>query len=209
MIEGRCKTMPIDFSKALVSPQALEWLCRSCKRSIPAMLVIIAAWLLTPLSAQEIPATAQAATGQAATGQARLRLKSGDFVEGQLEPGQGEGMLGWTNPLFREPLQFALTAVRSIDAPAGATPRVPHAAWSFEWTDGDRMWGDWVAIGPQGWTVRHQLLGDLTIPPERLRRAQRMETGEVLVYWLVCRRGHRSTCGCPGIDNPISSSPWE
>lgn len=198
--------MPIDFSLSVVSPQAHRWSYRACRRSIPALLLaIVAACSQAQLPAQDAaatkdPATTQAASPQSATGPARLRLKSGDFVEGQLEPGQGAGMLGWTNPFFREPLQFALTAVRSIDAPAGAAPRVPQAAWSFEWTDGDRMWGDWIAIGPQGWTVRHRLLGDLTIPPERLRRAQRMETGEVLVY-----QGPSSIEGWKVLDESL---PW-
>src|SRR5207302_970890 len=71
-----------------------------------------------------------------------LHLTNGGFVPGELRGSEGVAELRWRSPVFVQPLEFPLSAVKAVHYAVPAEVPRPAGEYCFELVDDDILYGD-------------------------------------------------------------------
>ncbi len=130
-------------------------------------------------SADEAKAGEGEKPGSLSTG--RLRLKNGDFVDGELTKAQ-DGFVGWKNPNLEDPVMFPVTAVRSIDDASDKDQVVSRGTFMFQTHAGDRLWGDVDSWTSDAVELQATHLGRVRLKSNDLRHVRRWGLEPKILY---------------------------
>lgn len=141
---------------------------------IGLLLVVIAFIFVSPvLNAQDATATDET-TASSKTEEARrtsiLRLKNGDFIEGELAPSTSLDRIGWKSKFLSAPLELPIASVRSLELNKDNLVNA-SVTWNVELKNGDRTSGNIVRWDEKELEISTATSGSVIIPTDKVGRA--------------------------------------
>ncbi|MEY4565709.1 MAG: Thiol-disulfide oxidoreductase ResA [Planctomycetota bacterium] len=99
-----------------------------------------------------------------------LRLKNGDFIEGELAPSSSPERIGWKSTLLSVPVELPIASVRSLELNKDNIPN-DNLTWNVELKNGDRTSGKLVRWDEKEIEISNAISGSVTIPTDKVGRA--------------------------------------
>lgn len=100
----------------------------------------------------------------------RLRLKNGDFVDGEPVAIDSTDSLGWTSAHFNAPLRFAIEQIRGFELSQDATSIKAAEPWTLELHSGDRVTGNLLSWKEGKVSFTSPTFGELALGSELVSR---------------------------------------
>jgi len=187
----------------------------SCNLGLAALLV---AFILVPqysLRAQDQAKQVEASvsTGTAEDGsktdaatkngptQPRLRLKNGDFAEGDLVGVDSTDSISWKSAHFLQPLMIPIDAIRGFEIGQNPDTKAGLSAWTIEMHSGDRITGEILNWKDGKIGFQSATFGQVEVPASSVSRLVKNSND---VQWLF--QGPRD----PSAWKPFSGDePWK
>ena len=99
-----------------------------------------------------------------------LRLKNGDFIEGDLAASSAADRIGWKSKLLATPIELPIAAVRSLELNKENLFNA-NVTWNVELKNGDRTSGNIVRWDEKELEIATATSGSVTIPSDKVGRA--------------------------------------
>ncbi len=112
----------------------------------------------------------------------RLRLKNGDYIDGEMTDSNEAGMLGWKNPNLVETMLVPIQSVRSVDTPPTPEQVVSKGRFLIQTHGGDRFWGDLKEWSPERIRIESSVLGEIPLKPGQIRHLRAWGMNPEVLY---------------------------
>ena len=99
-----------------------------------------------------------------------MHLEDDGHVVGALQGSEDTAVWRWRSPLFAQPLEFPLSAVRGIHYSVPAVAPQPTGEYCFELHGDDVVFGDLAAVSDSEVTITSTPVGTLILRREQVRR---------------------------------------
>jgi thiol-disulfide isomerase/thioredoxin len=128
-----------------------------------------------------------------------LRLTNGGFVPGELR-GSGEpNSLRWRSPVFVQPLEFPLSAVKGVHYTVPPEPAKPNGEYCIELINDDILYGDLLAVTNDELEITSPRTGRMSLARDRVRRLYRQQGADTV---------YLGPSGLAGWDGADATSQW-
>lgn len=166
--------------------------CQSWYYGLAVLLVALVAVNQVQVYAQEeakeVPANGSAGANSPAnpatesrSSQPRLRLKNGDFVEGELVGVDSTDSISWKSGHFLQPLTIPIDAIRGFELGQNPDANAGLSAWTLEMHSGDRITGDVLNWKDDKIGFQSATFGQIEVPANALSRLVKNSND---VQWL-------------------------
>jgi peroxiredoxin len=113
------------------------------------------------------------AAGADPSAPAVLHLENDGRITGELLGSENAEVWRWSSPLFTQPLEFPLSAIRGVHYPVAAVAPRPTGEYCFELSGDDAVFGNLTALSESEVTVDATPAGSLTLRRDQVRRIYR------------------------------------
>jgi thiol-disulfide isomerase/thioredoxin len=128
-----------------------------------------------------------------------LHLTNGGFVPGELTGTDEPNSVRWRSPVFVQPLEFPLSAVKSVQYAVPADVPKPAGEYGFELINDDIFYGDLLAVTDGNVEITSPRTGRMVIARDQLHRMFRREGADSI---------YLGPSGRAGWDGPDGTSQW-
>src|SRR5439155_6133708 len=128
-----------------------------------------------------------------------LHLTNGGFVPGELSGSDEPNALRWRSPVFVQPLEFPLSAVKAVHYAVPAEAPQPAGEYCFELVNDDILYGDLLAVTDGDVEITSPRTGRMVLARDHIRRLYR---------WHGADSIYLGPSGFAGWDGPDATSQW-
>jgi thiol-disulfide isomerase/thioredoxin len=111
-----------------------------------------------------------------------LHLANGGLVAGQLRGSNNPKIVRWSSPLFAEPLEFRLSAVKAVDYRGAGPQPQPPGEYCLELGDDDLLYGDLLGLTETEIELESARLGRVHVRREDIRRLYRAKGANSIYF---------------------------
>ena len=139
------------------------------------------------------------AGGPPAAEPAVLHLTNGGYVPGELSGSDEPNQLRWRSPVFVQPLEFPLSAVKAVRYQVPPDAPKPAGEYCFELVNDDILYGDLLAVSDAEVELTSPRTGRVVLARDQIRRLYRQKGADSI---------YLGPSGFAGWDGPDGTSQW-